>query len=111
MTPRCESCGTNWRKHLGIQGTCAKLREAEQKIERLQAIVDRLPTTANGVPMVIGDSVFLSETQTLVVVGAMAVVSTGEVIWAESVSCVWRHGWESHSTREAAEKARATCNE
>jgi len=47
MTPRCESCGTSWRKHLGIQGTCAKLREAEREIERLRAELVETQTQAD----------------------------------------------------------------
>ena len=95
MTPRCESCGTSWRKHLGIQGTCAKLQEAEQKIERLQAIVDRLPKTADGVPIVPGMEVWSW-------MGDAGLMST-------EITRIGKGGWFAacYSTREAAEKARA----
>jgi hypothetical protein len=102
MTPRCESCGTSWRKHLGIQGTCAKLREAERELERLQSIVDRCQVNADGDVVCVGgwqwvecDSGPIREKVCEIASG----VIRGGARWPLS---------RCHSTREAAEKARAT---
>jgi len=32
MNNKCESCGVEFYRHLGVIGTCAKLKEAEKKI-------------------------------------------------------------------------------
>ena len=86
-----------------------QIAELTRERDEARAIIERLPKTADGVPMAIGDSVFVVETQMLVAVGAFAVVARGEVLWSECLATTWRHGYDCYSTREAAEQARAKC--
>ena len=37
--PKCESCGTPWTEHLGIMGTCQRLRECEAELSAAAAIL------------------------------------------------------------------------
>ena len=83
-------------------GHCHLERQAADEIERLRAIVDRLPTTADGVPIVPGMAIYQID-------GSPAIVSGYD----------WHGDWweielehdrflpadECYSTREAAEKA------
>jgi len=39
---RCEACGVEFDKHLGIVGTCAKLKKAEAEVERLNGRIRKL---------------------------------------------------------------------
>jgi len=78
----------------------------EMTREQLLEIVRRLPKTADLVPIMPGDSVFLYDTQTLFAVGVLTIGWGGEMLFGESVSTKLRRGYEVYSTREAAEKAR-----
>lgn len=56
--PCCPACGTPWQDHDGASRTCKALQDARARIAelaakcgRLQAVVDRLPKTADGVPV------------------------------------------------------------
>lgn len=82
------------------------MAEAAAELRRLQATVDRLPKTADGVAIVPGDSVFLWDNQTLFAVGVLTTGCGGEMLFGESASTRLRRGHEVYSTREAAEKAR-----
>lgn len=81
--------------HKPILRDCSDaLMQAADEIERLRAIVDRLPKTADGVPIYPGMTVW-------------ALIPGLEISDAEvqvvGIGGVWRY---CYSTREAAEKAR-----
>ena len=46
MSGNCASCGTPWTDHLGIQPTCAELRQMKRTnmdlIDRLSSALDRI---------------------------------------------------------------------
>lgn len=95
------------RKH-GASGMCCALREQEKsRADRLQAIVDRLPKTADGVPIVPGMKVWFQRSRnhgwevTAELVGGYY-QSNGD--W----SCIDfdGDGARDYSTREAAEAAK-----
>ena len=37
---KCSTCGTPWVDHLGIAGTCAKLKEAEERVTVLEECLE-----------------------------------------------------------------------
>jgi predicted ATP-dependent serine protease len=37
----CQSCGTNWRDHLGISGTCARCLAWESMARELAAVLNQ----------------------------------------------------------------------
>ena len=39
---KCESCGVDWTDHLGISGTCKRVQDQAEEIERLKAEIARL---------------------------------------------------------------------
>ena len=39
---KCSTCGTPWVDHLGIAGTCAKLKEAEERVKELELILENV---------------------------------------------------------------------
>ncbi len=73
---------------------CAEVERLNSVVEKLQAIVHRLPKTADGVPIYPGMTVW-------------ALIAGREISDAEvqavGIGGVWRY---CYSTREAAEKAR-----
>ena len=94
------------RGHLKLEPVCNRCimaHEAADEIERLQAMIDRLPTTADHVPIVPGMTIYQSD-------GSPVIVSGYD----------WHGDWweielehdgflpsdEVYSTREAAEKAK-----
>jgi hypothetical protein len=80
------------------QGWAACYRRSEAEIERLRAIVDRLPKTKDGVPIIpCVDSVWHPD-----FTGSGTAKECGRAYWA----CYMRKIDECYSTREAAEAAR-----
>ena len=92
------------RKQLGAMVRAADVKSLAAEVERLQAIVGRLPHTADGVPICPGDWIWITST-----LGAIR-----EKAWSTSHETV-RSGanWplaRCYSTREAAENAIARGN-
>ena len=96
---------------IGRQTLLFGIREAVAELERLQAIVDRLPKTADGVPMALGQTVFTLRSDG-VIRGRQVIEITDDWIGVQVGALVGTRGSARpeiiYSTREAAEKARAT---
>lgn len=41
LPPRCKSCRKPLSKHMGLQGTCARLLECEAELKRLRTLLSR----------------------------------------------------------------------
>ena len=97
LGPACEYCG-RYQAHDTLP--CAK-----KEIERLQAVVDKLPKTADGVPAVLGMTLYY-----LHGCGGIHsdVIAGFTICSADPESSIWQGGEmdaeDCYSTREAAEK-------
>lgn len=82
--------------------------EDEQDNDRLRAIVDRLPKTADGEPIAPGDEVFVLRAGHAGRVRAVHRDSVAVTVGCIAATLVNIHPHQCYSTREAAEKASAT---
>lgn len=82
----------------------SRLRVARTEIARLQGIVDKLPKTADGVPMVLGETYYVSPGGWAITI---AVLEDKWVKPRERIDrCLWWTPQDCYSTREAAEAAK-----
>jgi hypothetical protein len=92
-----------------LTGVKSMHADALEESERLTAIVDRLPKTADGVPMTLGQTVYTLRSDG-VVRGRQVIEITGDWIGVQVGALVGTRGSARpeiiYSTREAAEKAR-----
>jgi len=125
---RCESCGA-WCidncVRCGAPQCCpqccsinterAAREKADEENNRLRALVDRLPKTADGVPLVPGMTVFIphphpsnliTEREILAPYGTLACLTKEPAHSGCCESTTHRQARECYSTREAAEAAR-----
>lgn len=84
----------------------ALLIEERQRSERLQAIVDRLPKTADGVPIVPGGDYWSNNDRGTFQWSVVELHQTAASGTFHGSPCVYESYDECYSTREAAEKAR-----
>lgn len=100
-----EFCNGKWVKAdeaaLEIRLLQEQIEQLRSDVERLQAVVDRIEKTADGVPAVEGDTIF-------VILEHDGTIQE-DVVGASHAECYNEYGVsECYSTREAAEKARKT---
>ena len=93
-----------------IAGVCRdwnmELRKAADEIDRMQAIVDRLPKTADGVPMYVGMKVWVRcENRPDVAFRSFTILDIDGQTVGDVFSRLVKFE-DCYSTREAAEKAR-----
>lgn len=55
INEECPSCGTNWRDHLGIAGTCAKCMAWESMARELATVLDKEVITEQDKDRVLGN--------------------------------------------------------
>lgn len=102
LDAKCGSCGGPLE--CDRDAICHRCTD-KMEIERLQAIVDRLPKTADGVPIVPGDVLhFMDVSMQTVLCWQLPENPRGDEIAV--ANCCPFSG--TYSTREAAEQARAT---
>jgi hypothetical protein len=88
---------------LGDQRLAYEALQAADEITRLQAIIDRLPKTADGVPIVPGDTIWFDIDNYSTVAGIEIEEPGGQ--WWVSFGISGAETDQCYSTREAANKA------
>jgi predicted ATP-dependent serine protease len=55
INQECQSCGTNWRDHLGVAGTCAKCMAWEHMAKELATILYKDEVTQQDRDRILGE--------------------------------------------------------
>jgi hypothetical protein len=101
---RCTT--TDWECGSSIGCAHQLQSSACKRIERLQAIVNRLPKTADGVPITLGDDLWSNDSRGTFE-WCVTEIHTHDVCGKfHGAPCVFEQYGNCYSTREAAEKAR-----